>query len=155
MSKVSDLSAMARALQKAQKDPKAYTALQDRVADAYLVLLDESAPPDVEGRLRSSLQKKPWKGEQEWVIERSGHELLVGTKVYYAVMINDGHIIGKRRKGHNHRKRKDDARYDEFEYVLGFAPGNFFAEKALQKLDNEIEGEGDRFFADLLEEAFK
>ena len=157
MGKVTGLSKLVSALdQAARVAPREYDKLQHKVAGRYFVHLDQHAPPDDEGRLRKSFHKVPFEGDEEWVEEYTGDEVEVGTKVYYAPMINDGHVIGKRDKGHNHgsRKGKRQAKgtYDggKSKADMGFVPGTHFAEAALDDLNAELPGMAEDFLADLL-----
>lgn len=152
MGKVTGLGKIVDALDSAaRKAPGEYQRLQRKVATRYFVHLDQHAPPDEEGRLRKSFHKVPFEGEEEWVEEFRSHEVEVGTKVYYAPMVNDGHVIGKRAKGHNHGSRKGARRAKGgYEVDKGFVPGTHFAEAALDDLNAEIPEMAEEFLADLL-----
>ena len=152
MGKVTGLSKLVDALDKAARiAPREYKALQKKVATRYFVHLDQHAPPDDEGRLRKSFHKVPFEGDEEWVEEYSDSDVEVGTKVYYAPMVNDGHVIGKRAKGHNHGSRKGARRAKGgYEVDKGFVPGTHFAEAALDDLKAEIPEMAEEFLADLL-----
>ena len=152
MAKTAGLGQLVDALNKAAKvAPGHYQELQKKVATRYFVHLDQNAPPDDEGRLRLSLHRQPFEGDEEWVEEYSGSDVEVGTKVYYAPMVNDGHVIGKRAKGHNHGSRKGP-RYAKggYEVNKGFVPGSHFAEKALEDLKPELKEMAEDFLADVL-----
>ena len=152
MGKVSGLGKIVDALDSAaRKAPGEYQKLQRKVATRYFVHLDQHAPPDEEGRLRKSFHKVPFEGDEEWVEEFRHDEVEVGTKVYYAPMVNDGHVIGKRAKGHNHGSRKGARRAKgAYEVNKGFVPGTHFAEAALDDLNAEIPELAEDFLADLL-----
>ena len=157
MGKVTGLSKLVDALDHAARiAPREYQNLQKKVAGRYFVHLDQHAPPDEEGRLRKSFHKVPYDGDEEWVEEYSADEVEVGTKVYYAPMVNDGHVIGKRDKGHNHgsRKGKRQAKgtYNggKKKADMGFVKGTHFAEAALKDLEPELPGLAQDFLADLL-----
>lgn len=150
MSKVSDLTSMARELRRIQKDRKQYAALQDKVVDNFFKRMDAAAPPDKTGRLRASLQRRPFDGQSEWVVERNGYTIRAGTKVFYAVMVNDGHVIGKRKRGVSHKKRRRAVNYDNYTNVKGWVPGKFFTEKALKGLEEDVQREVLTFFDGLL-----
>ena len=157
MGKVSGLSKLVADLDKAARAaPREYQNLQKRVATRYFVHLDQHAPQDDEGRLRKSFHKIPYEGQAEWVENIDGNDVEVGTKVYYAPMVNDGHVIGKRDKGHNHGGRKGP-RYAKGKYNggkdkkdLGFVPGTHFTEAALNDTNAELPGLAEDFLADLL-----
>lgn len=57
------------------------------------LVLDEAAKqtPEVEGRLKSSYERKSFKGKQEWEINVDGDAVEAGTNVYYARMVEEGH----------------------------------------------------------------
>lgn len=154
MPKITGLTKLADGMEKAVRQaPGKYQDLQKKVALRYFVHLDQNAPPDDEGRLRKSLHRQPYKGEQEWVEEYSGYDVEVGSKVYYATMVNDGHVIGKRSKGHNHGSRNGKRRAKGgYEVNKGFVPGTHFLERALKDLDPELKGMAEDFMADVLKE---
>ena len=151
---IKGLSKLADDLNKAaQQAPAKYQALQKNVATRYFVHLDQNAPPDDEGRLRKSFHRQPFDGDEEWVEEYSGYDVEVGTKVYYAPMVNDGHVIGKRAKGHNHGSRKGARRAKGgYEVNKGFVPGTHFAERALDDLQPDLTRMAQDFLADVLKE---
>jgi hypothetical protein len=152
MGKVTGLSKLVDALDHAARiAPGEYQALQKRVAGRYFVHLDQQAPPDEEGRLRKSFHHQLYDGQEEWVEEYSGSDVEVGTKVYYAPMVNDGHVIGKRAKGHNHGSRKGARRAKgKYEINKGFVPGTHFAEAALKDLEPELPKMAEDFLAGIL-----
>jgi hypothetical protein len=152
MARASGLGKLVDALAKAAKEaPGEYQALQKRVATRYFVHLDQHAPPDEEGRLRKSFHRVPYEGEQEWIEEYGPTDVEVGTSVYYAPMVNDGHVIGKRAKGHNHGSRKGARRAKgKYEVNKGFVNGTHFAEAALNDLKADLAPMAEDFLADLL-----
>ena len=152
MAKIAGLSGLVAELDRAARvAPARYHELQRRVATRYFVHLDQHAPPDEEGRLRKSFHRQPYDGDEEWVELYDGQEVEVGTKVYYASMVNDGHVIGKRARGHNHGSRKGQRRAKGgYEVNKGFVPGTHFAEAALEDLKPELPRLAEDFLADLL-----
>ena len=152
MGRVSGLSKLVADLDKAARiAPREYKILQKKVASRYFVHLDQHAPADDEGRLRQSFHKVPFEGDEEWVEEYSDSDVEVGTKVYYAPMVNDGHVIGKRAKGHNHGSRTGKLRAKgKYEVNKGFVPGTHFAEAALEDLKLELPKMAEDFLADIL-----
>ncbi|HML46165.1 MAG TPA: hypothetical protein PKE04_05385 [Clostridia bacterium] len=146
-----DLRGAVQSLKRIQRDRRQYTALQDRVVTKFFGHMNAYAPPNETGRLRASLQRKTWNGEQEWVDERDKDTVRVGSRVYYAVMVNDGHVIGKRKKNAKHRKRTGAVNYDNYSNVKGWVPGLFFTEKALHALEADVAQEVEAFFDGLLE----
>ena len=148
--KTVDLRGAVHSLKRIQRDRRQYAALQDRVVTKFFARMDAYAPADVSGRLRASLRRKPWKGEQEWVDERDKDTIRVGSRVYYAVMVNDGHVIGKRKSKTKHRKRTGPVDYNNYTDVKGWVPGLFFTEKALQALEADVAQEVEAFFDGVL-----
>lgn len=152
MGRVSGLSKLVADLNKAARiAPREYRVLQHKVAARYFVHLDQHAPADDEGRLRMSFHHQAFEGDEEWVEEYSDSDVEVGTKVYYAPMVNDGHVIGKRAKGHNHGSRTGKRRAKGgYEVDKGFVPGTHFAEAALEDLKPELPKMAEDFLADIL-----
>jgi hypothetical protein len=152
MGRVTGLSKLVDALDHAARvAPGEYDKLQHKVAGRYFVYLDQHAPPDDEGRLRKSFHHVPFEGDEEWVEEYHGDEVEVGTSVYYAPMVNDGHVIGKRDKRHNHGSRNGKRKAKGgYEVNKGFVPGTHFAEAALKDLNAELPEMAEDFLADIL-----
>jgi hypothetical protein len=140
MGKVTELDKLCRELDLAvRKEPQQYRALQGQVADRFFSLLSENTPPDDEGRLRASLNRQPFKGQSEWVEEYDSRSVEAGTKVYYAPMVNDGHVIGVRDKGHNHGSKNGKRRAKgAYSINKGWAEGTFFTEKAVEQMEQEM-----------------
>lgn len=137
------LAKFAQELDKAAKDaPKAFKAFRKTVAKRYFELLDQNAPPDDEGRLRASLKRKPFKGEKEWIETYRKGEIEIGTDVYYATMLNDGHITGKRpvsMRGHRKMSPSERRRIAEAHTKKkAWVDGVFFREKAEQTFEGEL-----------------
>ena len=127
MSGTRDLDRLVKLLDLAVSDaPKKYKAMQRKVSDKFFASLRANAPPDDEGRLSASFNKETWApngplpkgGGQEWVEDFKKDHIEVGTSVYYASMVNDGHVIGKRAKGNSHRKRSAEDRRTGGGYVV-------------------------------------
>ncbi|HML46315.1 MAG TPA: hypothetical protein PKE04_06150, partial [Clostridia bacterium] len=148
--KTVDLRGAVQSLKRIQRDKRQYSALQDRVVTKFFAQMNAYAPPNDTGRLRASLQRKPWNGEQEWVDERDKDTIRVGTRVYYAIMVNDGHVIGKRKSKAKHRKRTGPVDYSNYTDVKGWVPGLFFTEKALKALEADVAQEVEAFFDGVL-----
>lgn len=153
MSNTRDLDRFVKLLDLAVSDaPKKYKAMQRKVSDKFFESLLANAPPDDEGRLSASFRKQPWEGQEEWVEELKRNEVEVGTKVYYASMVNDGHVIGKRARGNNHRKRSAQDRMTGGGYSIrkGWVEGQFFLEKAEGATEEMLGQIGEEFMAELL-----
>lgn len=70
--------------------------------------------PRITGELRKSYRVKMKRGEN--------YEVEVGTNLFYAKMVEEGHVIKKDRKGP----------------VLGFVPGKFYFRKAVEETEKEL-----------------
>lgn len=150
-----DLDRLVRALNMAvQGAPKKYKLMQRQVSEKFFRNLVHSAPPDDEGRLKSSFYKQPWHGQQEWVEDFKKGSVEVGTSVYYAPMVNEGHVIGVRMKGNSHRKTSAESRKTSAGYtkVKGWADGSFFLEAAEEATDKMLDQVAEDFLAGLLRE---
>lgn len=148
------LNKFVRDLDKAAKStPKAFKRFQRRVGDRYFDCLKTHAPPDDEGRLRASFERKTTEFGKEWVETYKKDTIEVGTAVYYASMVNDGHIVGKRIDNKGHRKidaaeRKAQAGKHKRQWV----EGRFFREAAEQDMDRDMPALAEEFTDDALRE---
>lgn len=70
--------------------------------------------PRVSGDLRKSYRVKMKRGKN--------YEVEVGTNLFYAKMVEEGHVVKKSRKGP----------------VLGFAPGKFYFRRACEETQKEL-----------------
>lgn len=149
-----ELTRFVRDLQKAARDtPEAYKRMQRKVGERHFKLLDEAAPPDDEGRLRASLQKRSAGFGKEWVENYKKDAMEIGTKVYYAPMVNDGHIVGKRVDNTGHRKTDASARRAAAKKAgRAWVPGCFFREQAEDAIEGEMDQIADEFAVDALRE---
>lgn len=128
-------------LNKAARDtPEAYKRMQRKVGERHFQLLSQFAPPDDEGRLRASYEKRNSGHGKEWVEKYRKNEIEIGTKVYYASMVNNGHPVGVR--GEKKKKR-------------AWVPGRFFREQAEDAIEREMGQFADEFAADALREVMR
>ena len=151
MISVVELSKFAQDLGRAAKDtPKAYRRLLQRVGERHLELMDSFAPPDDEGRLRASLQRRTHGHGKEWVLKIKKDGVEAGSSVYYAPMVNDGHVMGKRIDNRGHRKTDPDKRRRAAKAAgRVWVNGTFFREQAEDAIELEMDG----FAADFADEA--
>lgn len=100
---------------------------QEFLKKAGELVLDKAAEqtPEVEGRLKGSYERRPFKGEQEWVLNVDGDTVEAGTNVYYARMVDEGHA-------------KPDGK--------GFVEGKHYFRKGYEQAENEVEELAQEFF---------
>lgn len=152
-----DMSRFIRDLDRAARDtPEALRNFQLDLATKYFEKLQANAPPDREGRLMASFQRRSGGYGKEWVEKHTKGAVEVGTKVYYAPMVNDGHVIGTRIGNSAHAKidardRQEAARKAK----RGWVSGRFFREAAEADVDVEIPALADRFADDALREVMR
>ncbi len=109
---------------------KEVDALREQAAQDVLDGCKDGDYDDQEGKLRASFNR----GDAENIYEASGDQITVGSSVYYAIMVDEGHVIGVRAKGHSHRKGAK-GNYAE---IKGFAPGRHFMDKALDEAGEKL-----------------
>lgn len=144
-------------LNRAARDaPEALKRMQVRVGERHFQLLSAFAPPDDEGRLRASLQKRSAGFGKEWVEKINKNQMEIGTKVYYASMVNDGHIVGKRIGNTGHRKTDAGERKAAAQKAgKAWVPGRFFREQAEDAIEREMGQFADDFSKDALREVMR
>lgn len=80
-----------------KKAPKEYEKLKKDIKDLAFENTAKYVPAD-QGRLRGSFEKKPWNGKKEWVEgDFNKGVFMIGTKVWYAHMIDKGHVTVDKR----------------------------------------------------------
>lgn len=149
-----ELTKFVQDIEKARRDtPKALKRFQESIAGAYFAALQANAPPDDEGRLRASFERRSAGHGKEWVEKYNQDGVEVGTKVYYAPMVNDGHVIGARIGNKGHRKTSASDRKAAADAAKrGWVSGRFFREAAEGQVDAEIPSLADDFTDDALRE---
>lgn len=152
-----ELDRFVRDINRAARDtPKAFRKMQQSVSNRMFQLLDQAAPPDEEGRLRASYQKRSVGHGKEWVEKINKSEMEVGTSVYYAPMVNDGHVVGRRETNRGHRKTDRDAREAAARAAgKAWVEGRFFREAAESVIENEMPRFADEFTDDALREVMR
>lgn len=152
-----ELGRFIRDLNRAAKDtPEAFKRMQRSVGARHFQLLDQAAPPDDEGRLRASLQKRSVGFGKEWVEKYSKNQMEIGTEVYYASMVNDGHVAGTRIENKGHRKTDASARKAAAGKAgRAWVSGRFFREQAEDAIEQEMDHFADEFADDALREVMR
>jgi hypothetical protein len=98
---------------------------------------------EVSGQLIASFRRQPFQGKKEWILNGQYSESIeVGTSVFYAHMLNDGHRLVLRRRNKKGVPIKGKRGLKE----VGFVPGTHFMEKALDQTKEDIPGMVQDFF---------
>lgn len=113
-----------------RKAPDMHAELLKQLGELVLDKVAEETP-EVEGRLKASYQRRPFRGENEWVLNVDGDTVEAGTTVFYARMVEEGHA-------------KPDGK--------GFVPGRHYFQKGYEKAEQEFDRLADQFFRKLGEE---
>ena len=152
-----ELSRFIRDLNRAARDtPEAFKRMQRSVGKRHFELLSQFAPPDDEGRLRASLEKRSAGFGREFVEKYNKNQMEIGTKVYYASMVNDGHIVGKRIGNTAHRATDYLDRMSAAKNAgRAWVSGRFFREKAEDAIETEMDHFADEFAQDALREVMR
>ncbi|UVI32085.1 hypothetical protein [Paenibacillus spongiae] len=135
--KVDGLDEFEKQLKKAiRKSGKLYKDLQYEVGkqhltDAAQVLKSEGHEDS--GQLIDSYERKPHDGKKEWALFVDGDTIEVGTKVFYANMLNDGHKLVKIKRGISKTGRATKRKK-----TVGYVPGIHYNEKALNRTKEVI-----------------
>ena len=149
-----ELEKFARDLDKASREvPKAAKQFLQNVADEHFKNLAAAAPPDDEGRLRASLERRTTEHGKEYIEKYKKDSVEVGSTVYYAPMVNDGHIMGKRLGNRGHRKTDAKDRRDAAKSAgRAWVAGRFFREEAENATEAALPAMAEAFTDEALRE---
>lgn len=111
--------------------PELHEQLLDDLGGMALNNASKLSPVDT-GRLRASLEMKPYKGRKEWVKERNGDTIIVGTNVEYAL---------PQEEGFTHYKSKN------------FVKGEHFFKKGLKQTEKQAPEHIRNFLKEMAERA--
>lgn len=146
--KIDGLDKLSKALGKAAKDKTRYDQLRYDVGKKHLDNCASEAPVS-SGRLKSSFKRELYKGQKEWILfVDPGETIEVGTKVWYAKMVEDGHRLIKVT-----RKKTKTGKIRRYKKDLGFVAGTHFTKLALERTNRDIPDMVDDFIGDLGREA--
>lgn len=122
--------------QKIQKTIREHRAYNQALLDAGNLLLANAAKitPEVEGRLKASYEKRPFKGQKEWILRRTDNDTIeAGTSVYYAHMVEEGHELVRVR-----RVLRKGGRVRRSKQTLGHVAGKHYLQKALEETEKQL-----------------
>ncbi|WP_163854627.1 hypothetical protein [Paenibacillus elgii] len=153
--RISGLEEHIRQMERAARDRKRYDELRYEVGKANL---DNNAKlcGEKSGRLVASFRRQSYKGKKEWILFVNPVDTVeVGTKVFYARMVENGHKLkvpyGRPtrivRSGVDKGKRRRRVK------TKGFVPGKHFMRRALEKTNEQIPGMVDSFLKKIGKEA--
>lgn len=146
--KIEGLDQLSKALGHAARDKKRYNQLRYDVGKKHLQNCAAEVPVS-SGRLRASFKRELYKGQKEWILFVDPCETIeVGTKVWYARMVEDGHKLVKVT-----RKKMKNGRIRRTKKNLGFVPGTHFFKRALEKTNRDIPEMVDDFIREIGKEA--
>lgn len=145
-----DLNVLASGISKSLRGRrKCQERMQKDISDVFFDACKAGDYEDDEGALRESFND----GDPDQIKEAHGDTLELGTRVYYAIMVEEGHVIGIRSKRHNHQGKRSGKVKGGYAVDKGFAPGVFFMQAAMDQLDGLLPGIADKMLEDMGREA--
>lgn len=147
---MNDLNVLSSGISKSIRGRRKRQArMQKDIAEVFFDACKAGDYQDDEGDLRQSFED----GHPDQIKKTMGDTLELGTKVYYAIMVEEGHVIGVRDKRHNHRGKRSGKVKGGYVINKGFVPGVFFTQKALDAVDAQLTGIADKLLTDMGKEA--
>lgn len=143
--RIDGLDNLIAGLNKAARNTKRYDKLRKDIGKLHLKNCAKTCGEE-SGQLKDSFLGVPHNGKRETILYLDGKDTIeAGTHVFYAKMVNDGHVLAYRRKGKNGKRGR--------KVKKGFVPGTHFMEKALNMTNEQIPEKVDQFLKDLGREA--